>query len=657
MPVRKNPNTPRTPLATGLTRGESPMQVRQRTYPPRSSNQPRTTMRSNRPASNYHQRNTQRNHNHNRQLSRELDERLVELQALFDVSKTLNSSLQLKQILDTLLLTPMGKMMIGKGLIMLARREKLFVIETVKGLQQSNIGRELEVDLHHPMTVMLQGEESNEIAQEPWAVYLKKMGMQIIIPIICNNSCKGLMAFSSKISGQQYATNEIEYLNSLANLAATAVENGMIFQELKEVNRKLDKKIQELNTLFDIGKELNSTLESDKIASVLAYALMGELMAQRCWVFTEQEGKMQLSVAKGGEDAPILNDAEFLVWLTGLRAPQRLHSENSLLKAEWLESLKAAGILLIVPLISQEVVRGAIFLGEKITKGEYAEEEIEFAATLGNTALISLENARLFQVTLEKQKLEEELAIAREIQQKLLPKDAPKLNGYEMAAINIPTKQVGGDYFDYFPIDADRYVLTVADVSGKGVPAALLMSNLQATLHAMMTADVPLDKIVARINDFVHANTTYDKFITFFVGVLDVSAHKFTYVNGGHNPPYLFHKIPLAEGEPEFRLLDKGGLLLGMFPGVPYESETVTLQSGDLLLMYTDGVSEAMNAKEEEFTEQRIEQTIRNRRALPGVSAAALIDAITSEVKQFTAGQPQSDDITLLALLYNSESA
>ncbi len=636
------------------------MPVRQRPYPVRSSNQSRNAMRSNRPPSNYQQRHTQRNNstnNHNRQLSRELDERLVELQALFDVSKTLNSSLQLKQILDTLLLTPMGKMMIGKGLVLLARSEKRFSVETVKGMQQALIGREFEIDLHHPMTVILQGEESNEIAEEPWAIALKKLGMHIVIPIICNNSCKGLMAFSGKISNQAYGTNEIEYLNSLSNLAATAVENGMIFQELKEVNRRLDKKIQELNTLFDIGKELNSTLEGDKIASVLAYALMGELMAQRCWVFTEQQERMQLSMAKGAEDAAILRDEAFCAWLPELRSPLRLNQEPNPLKAEWQEGLKAAGMLLLVPLVSQDVVRGAIVLGEKITKGEYGDEELEFAATLGNAALISLENARLFQETLEKQKLEEELAIAREIQQKLLPKDAPKLRGYEIAAINIPTKQVGGDYFDYFPIDANRYVLTIADVSGKGVPAALLMSNLQAMLHAMMTADVPLEKIVARINTSVHANTTYDKFITFFVGVLDVSAHTFTYVNGGHNPPYLFHHITETNGDLSFQLLEKGGLLLGMFPGVPYEVETITLQSGDALVMYTDGVSEAMNTKEEEFTEARMEAAIRTRCSLPGLSAAALLDAITTSVKQFTVGQPQSDDITLLALLYNNDAA
>jgi sigma-B regulation protein RsbU (phosphoserine phosphatase) len=308
-------------------------------------------------------------------------------------------------------------------------------------------------------------------------------------------------------------------------------------------------------------------------------------------------------------------------------------------------------------MMSQDVVRGIVLFGEKINKGEFQPEEIEFAATVGNTAMISLENARLFKETLEKQRLEEELAIAREIQQKLLPKEAPRLNNFELAALNIPTHKVGGDYFDYFPIDAQRYVLTVADVSGKGVPAALLMSNLQATLHAMMSADVPLEQIVARINNFVYANTTYDKFITFFVGVLNMQDNTFTYVNGGHNPPYYFHQDPATLTSGPFRWLDQGGLLLGMFPGAAYQSETIQLKPGDWILMYTDGVSEAMRADEEEFSEKRIEEAIHLRLSQPACTASAMIDAITTAVKNFTTGNSQSDDITLLALHYQSENA
>ncbi len=653
------PNKTRGGPATGLTRGEAPMEVRQRTYPMRQNTQNRTGGRGgHRQTPGYQPRPPRTYSPRTRQLSRELDERLLELQALFDVSKILNSSLQVKQILDTLLLTPMGKMMVGKGMVLLAKEDKRFVVETLKGLQQANIGKEIEIDLPQPgITFLTETEGGTPPPTGPWVGILTRWGLQLLVPIMSNNRCKGLMAFGSKINNQNYSTNEIEYLSSLANLAASAVENGLIFQELQDVNRKLDKKIQELNTLFDIGKELNSTLDSEKICSVLAYALMGELMMQRCLVFAEENGRLVHQVGKGGE-AEIFQQEEFLAWLSQLKTPLRLNDLNGHLPAEhgdWHEQLKAAGVAVIAPMISQEVVRGIILFGEKINKGEFQPEEIEFAATVGNNAMISLENARLFKETLEKQRLEEELAIAREIQQKLLPKEAPKLNNYELAALNIPTHQVGGDYFDYFPIDARRYVLTIADVSGKGVPAALLMSNLHATLHAMMSAEVPLEQIVARINNFVYANTTYDKFITFFVGVLDMQENTFTYVNGGHNPPYYFHPDANNNEPCQFRLLDQGGLLLGMFPGAIYQVETLHLQPGDWMLMYTDGVSEAMNAREEEFGEKRIEEAIHFRLAQPACTTSAMIDTITAAVKNFTAGQAQSDDITLLALHYHLE--
>jgi sigma-B regulation protein RsbU (phosphoserine phosphatase) len=317
---------------------------------------------------------------------------------------------------------------------------------------------------------------------------------------------------------------------------------------------------------------------------------------------------------------------------------------NKLVEDDLRTILQSNGIMLIVPMLSQNVVRGVALLGEKITKGEFLNDDVEFSATLCNAAMISLENARLFEETLEKQRLEEELAIAREIQQRLLPKEAPQLGDFELAALNIPTHQVGGDYFDYFPIDGQRHAICIADVSGKGVPAALLMSNLQATLHAMMTADFPFEQIVARINNFVHRNTTSDKFITSFFALFDRQAGMITTINAGHNPPYLFH----ADGS--FETLQEGGLLLGMFPNAPYKSENRQLRAGDWVVMYTDGVNEAMNAQEEEFGEKRLEEIVR---ANLNASAAGMVEAITAAVKEFTTGVPQSDDITLVVLRCN----
>jgi sigma-B regulation protein RsbU (phosphoserine phosphatase) len=624
---------------TALTRGDAPPEVRPRTYINRNLMQRGTGVRGTRS----HQPGGYRDHRRRNnvpphRLSRELDERVVELQALFDVSRTLNSSLQLKNILDTLLLTPMGKMMIGKGVVLLARGERRFVIETLKGIPRTHIGQEIEIDLAQPSTQFL-----SELESQPWAQLLLKLGLRLIVPIFSNNRCLGLMVYSNKSNEQNYGPNDLEYLNSLANLAATAVENALIFQQLNDVNRRLDKKNQELNTLFEISKEINSTLEGDKIVNVLAYALMGELMVQRCMIFAAENGNLEMYVNKGfrGEELAVFEEENFRNRMKQISQPVLT---SKLVEDDLRATFQNHGVQLLVPMLSQNLVRGLVLLGEKITKAEYLDDDLEFSSTLCNAAMISIENARLFKETLEKQKLEEELAIAREIQQRLLPKEAPELGDFELAAINIPTRQVGGDYYDYFPIDNNRYLLTIADVSGKGVPAALLMTNLQATLHAMMTAEIPFEQIVFRINNFIHQNTTLDKFITAFFAIFDREKATITSINAGHNPPYIFH----SDGT--FETFSEGGLLMGMFPNAPYKSESKQLRDGDVVVLYTDGVSEAMSAASEEFGEKRLEEIIR---AGLNTSAAGMIEAISNAVKKHTEGAPQSDDITLVVLRCN----
>ncbi len=635
---RRTGKPTRTPA---LTRGDAPPEVRPRTYINRSQMHRGTGVRGTRtPHAGYRDGGARRRNNVPHRLSRELDERVVELQALFDVSRALNSSLQLKNILDTLLLTPMGKMMIGKGVVLLARSEKRFVIETLKGIPRTHIGQELEIDLAQPTTQFL-----HELESEPWAALLAKLGLRLIVPILSNSRCLGIMVYSNKSNEQNYAPNDLEYLNSLANLAATAVENALAYQQRDEANRRLDKKNQALNTLFEISNELNSAqLEVDKIVNVLAYALMGEMMVQRCLIFTKEDGELLLRVNKGFRGETEVNAFQDEGFKNRLKQISQPILTSKLVEDDLRGILQGHGVMLILPMLHQNTVRGLVLLGEKITKADFLDDDVEFASTLCNAAVISLENARLFQETLEKQKLEEELAIAREIQQRLLPKEAPQLGDFELAALNIPTRQVGGDYYDYFPIDNDRYLITIADVSGKGVPAALLMSNLQATLHAMTTADVPFEEIVFRINNFVHSNTTLDKFITAFFAIFDRKNGAITTISAGHNPPYLFH----ADGS--FETLQEGGLLMGMFPNAPYKSETRQLRDGDWVVMFTDGVSEAMSVDNEEFGEKRIEAIIHANLIN---TAAGMIDIIAGAVKEHTMGAPQSDDITLVVLRCN----
>ena len=260
---------------------------------------------------------------------------------------------------------------------------------------------------------------------------------------------------------------------------------------------------------------------------------------------------------------------------------------------------------------------------------------------MGSLAIISLENKRLFQEALEKQKLEEELDLARDIQKNLFPQILPKINGVEVSAINISSKQVGGDYYDVIPVDENRFFIAIADVSGKGVPASLLMANIQAFLQVISKQKMDIQDATALMNNLITENTSDGRFITFFWGLLDVSTKTFTYVNAGHNPPLFIRNKKI-------RKLEKGGIILGVMKTImPYEAESIKLESRDVLILFTDGISEAMNSAGEEYSDQKLEQKSIDLSEKP---ASEILSRIKDDVQNFTSGNIQSDDITMIVL-------
>lgn len=569
----------------------------------------------------------------------QLDEKLFELQALFDLSKALNSSLNLKSILDTILLTPMGRMLISKGMILITNSAQGYAVKTVKGLPKEVVGLVIQIDDLPNNPVFLE-----QLRPSMWRTFLESHGMELLIPIKYDEKNLGIIAFGKKIIGAGYSDSELDYLNSLSNMAATAVQNGLIYQDLKNLNRQLDKKIQELNTLFEIGKELNSTLDTNQIANLLAYSIMGEMTVNRCLIFIKDDGAMRMFVNKGYRsevEVNIIEDEDFLMSLEKVVEPFLPDEEDDIPSAGRFAEL---GLAAVIPMQIQNETRGVIALGDKITKQSFGRDELDFLTTLGNLSMISIENAHLFEETLEKQRLEEELLIARDIQKQLLPDACPQLENYDISASNVPSRQVGGDYYDCIKISEHQFGLCIADVSGKGAPAAILMSNLQASLHVLVNTGIEIEEMTSKINDLIYRNTGFDKFITFFYGELDCKERTFTSVNAGHNPPYLFHK------DGSFQLLSEGGLILGMMPNLKYQRERVILQPGDTIVMFTDGVSEAMNARDEEFEEGRIEQCIRDNLHL---SADEMRSELLSAVSVFSQGQPQADDITVLIIKVN----
>ena len=562
-----------------------------------------------------------------KELSQQLDEQLLELSALFEISRSLTSTLSIRSILENILRIPMGHMLITRGIVLLAKgSDGEFILEELKGLPRNLVGKTLRID-NPPTRSLLIREIQGDF---DWIEFFKEFGIELVLPLFSSRGTIGIVGFGEKIGGKPFDEREVEFLDSLSNIAATAVANGLMVEEIQQVNRNLDRKIQQLNTIFDIGRELNVTLDRKKIGSLMSFAVMGELLVNKCAIFTKEEGKMQSLVAKGID--PLL---EGTPELSEIAEPLLLDDTKRF------KNFKKLGFAALIPMRQQDETKGLLAIGPKISGIGFDEGDLEFLTTLGNQAMTSLENARLFEETLEKQRMEEELNLARNIQQGLLPSELPKLKGYEIAALNIPSRQVGGDYFDVIPVSGDLYGIAIADVSGKGAGAALLMANLQASLQALTAGGVEIGEMVSRINDLIYRNTALDKFITFFYGQLHIKTNVFTFCNAGHNPPYKMS----SKGKTEE--LSIGGIILGMMPDMKFETGEVILKPGDRIVMFTDGITEAMDTKEEEFGEERLQNTIQK---WPDLSAQDLMDKISSEVKQFSEGAPQADDITMVVL-------
>ncbi len=236
---------------------------------------------------------------------------------------------------------------------------------------------------------------------------------------------------------------------------------------------------------------------------------------------------------------------------------------------------------------------------------------------------LMIENAKLSHRALEQEKLRRDLALAGEVQRRLLPPRPPRNGVATLAAFSLPARTVGGDYYDFIDLPDEGIGLAVADVSGKGIAAALLMSVVQASLRAISAENnVPPSGLTARMNGFLYRSTGTSKYATFFYAVIEAHGRRMRYVNAGHNPPYLLRR---ASGGVDVTELTAGGTVLGMFPEVDYEEAAVDLSPGDLLVAFTDGVTEALNPAGEEFGEERLKDLLRGAIGVPAETVSATL--------------------------------
>jgi len=310
--------------------------------------------------------------------------------------------------------------------------------------------------------------------------------------------------------------------------------------------------------------------------------------------------------------------------------------------------LQGVRSVLAVPLGVGENVFGIIYADSPIAEGRFTEDHLKVLTTLASVAAIRVENARLAEEMLERERLERELQVASEIQQRFQPASAPIVNGYELQGISFPCYEIGGDYYDFIQRANGNLVVALGDVSGKGTAAALLMSSLHAAVHAQVEFyDTPV-KTISSINRYLVESIPANRFVTLFYAELDPKAGTLIFLNAGHNPPLIVR----ADGKME--QLAAGGLPLGIMADADFREGRTNLQHGDVLVIYSDGVSEAVNQAGEEFGPTRLYEVVaRNLDA----SAAGIRDRIESALTKFCQGTPAADDITLVIVKRLAEAA
>jgi serine phosphatase RsbU (regulator of sigma subunit) len=295
--------------------------------------------------------------------------------------------------------------------------------------------------------------------------------------------------------------------------------------------------------------------------------------------------------------------------------------------------------MMAVPLQTKERIIGLIYVDSPFVLREFAKDDLSLLTVMANVAAIRIENVRLAEIEEADRLIKRDLAQAAEIQKRMLPDDAPHVDGADLAGFNAACRTVGGDYYDFFPYSGGRVGLALGDVSGKGMPASLMMMALHARVQVLAEDPGDLAAFMTRLNKATCANCPSNRFITFFFSVLDTATGDVAFANAGHNPPIVLR----ASGEA--RMLEGGGPVLGILPIAPYREDHAHVDRGGLLVLYSDGVTEATNTNQDEFGEERLIEALRCHRTEP---AAAIVDAVMKEVVQFAAGAPQADDITLL---------
>jgi sigma-B regulation protein RsbU (phosphoserine phosphatase) len=407
-----------------------------------------------------------------------------------------------------------------------------------------------------------------------------------------------------------------------------------------------------IRLLLDIVGKFNSTMDPSRLLHDIIESTKGMVEAEASSLFLLSDGgkNLELTIPTGPATAEvsgkkIASDHGISGWVVQHQQPVLITDVQSdpRFQGELLSNPKfQSRNMICVPLNNNQGKTIGVLQAINIKEDFLNEEMLGLFQTLANQAATALENVHVKQQQLAAELVNKELEVATEIQARFFPQQTPNLEGYEVAGCSIPAKDVGGDYYDFIPNpEPCQHGFVVADVTGKGVPASLLMATMRASLRANIQNN-PNDIVQAlrQVNGDIYRDSPVDKFITSIYCNLDYESHELSYVNSGHNPPYI-----VRANDNRIEELDQGGVMLGIMEEIDLPKATLSIDKGDILMLFSDGVTEATNPSGELFSEERFEQWLLDHNQL---SAEEMKDALLKTLRDYADGSPQSDDITFI---------
>jgi sigma-B regulation protein RsbU (phosphoserine phosphatase) len=441
-----------------------------------------------------------------------------------------------------------------------------------------------------------------------------------------------------------------------AGVWAIFLLNGLMHRVAGFIDRRFFREAYQADQILgELAENVRTIVETKPLLETVTRRIADALHVRPVSVLLNGDGPYRPAYTLGVDSTPDMTFSKNAATVQRLKREQRplrvyfddpegwLYGPE--IAPEERERLHALRAELLLPLAVKDELIGFMALGQKLSEVPYSGSDLQLLNSVATQTSLALEVSRLTETVsaqaAQRERLNRELEIAREVQQRLFPQQLPNVAGLDYCAECHPAREVGGDYYDFLELPGGRFGIAIGDISGKGIGAALMMANLEACLRGQVSAASSTPELMRRVNRMVYDASSANRYATFFYAEYDPQTARVVYVNAGHNPPIVLRR---AGAEWEVSRLESGGPVIGLLPDCQYQQSHFDLQPGDLIVMFTDGISESMNGADEEWGEDRL---IACAKTCCNLSARETLDRMMAEATAFAAGAPQHDDMTL----------